>query len=66
MRDERFRGEEEREISFRWALRSRYPDLNLHDASSGHGLDAETEERVQTALSKNTKIAAVYSMEGTR
>jgi len=64
MSDERFRGEEEREISFRRALRTRYPDFNLLDASGGHGLDAETEERVRKVLSPNTKIAAVYSMGG--
>jgi LacI family transcriptional regulator len=62
--DEQFRGEEEREASFRRALRARYPKLVLLDASGGHGLDRQTEERVQQAVSSGTKIAAVYSMGG--
>lgn len=64
MSDERFRGEEEREISFRRALRTRYPQLALIDASGGHGLDAPTEERVCTALAQGIRIDAVYSMGG--
>ncbi|WP_322013844.1 LacI family DNA-binding transcriptional regulator [Paraburkholderia sp. J12] len=64
MSDERFRGEEEREISFRRALRLRFPRLALIDASGGHGLDAATEARVRSALSKHDDIAAVYSMGG--
>jgi LacI family transcriptional regulator len=64
MSDERFRGEEEREISFRRALRTRYPQLALVDASGGHGLDTPTEERVRKVLSPRTRIAAVYSMGG--
>ncbi|NBI45109.1 LacI family DNA-binding transcriptional regulator [Burkholderia sp. ISTR5] len=62
--DERFRGEEEREISFRRALRSRYPKLGLIDASGGHGLDAATGERVRAALGRRREIVAVYSMGG--
>ena len=64
MSDERFRGEEEREISFRRALRTRYPRLALIDASGGHGLDTLTEERVLEALGPRTKVSAVYSMGG--
>lgn len=64
MSDERFRGEEEREISFRRALRTRYPRLTLIDASGGHGLDSLTEERVLKALGSRTKVSAVYSMGG--
>lgn len=64
MSDEHFRGEEEREISFRRALRQRHPQLKLIDASGGHGLDFPTEERVRSALNGNTGIAAVYSMGG--
>ncbi|SAL53319.1 LacI family transcriptional regulator [Caballeronia udeis] len=64
MSDERFRGEEEREISFRRALRTRYPQLTLIDASGGHGLDTPTEKRVLNVLATDTKIAAVYSMGG--
>ncbi len=64
MSDERFRGEEEREISFRRALRTQYPRLALIDASGGHGLDTLTEERVLEALGPRTKVSAVYSMGG--
>jgi LacI family transcriptional regulator len=64
MSDERFRGEEEREISFRRALRMRYPQLTLVDASGGHGLDTQTEARVHQVLATRIEIAAVYSMGG--
>lgn len=62
--NERFRGEEQREASFRATLRERYPHLGLIDASGGQGLDAETEERVRKAAGSGQKIAAVYSMGG--
>ncbi|KVL27357.1 LacI family DNA-binding transcriptional regulator [Burkholderia sp. MSMB1835] len=64
MSDERFRGEEEREISFRRALRSRHPELALVDASGGGGLDSLTWERVHRVLDSHGDIAAVYSMGG--
>ncbi|SDR51625.1 LacI family transcriptional regulator [Paraburkholderia fungorum] len=64
MSDEHFRGEEEREISFRRALRKHHPQLRLVDASGGHGLDMPTEERVRHALNGGSDIAAVYSMGG--
>lgn len=64
MSDERFRGEEEREISFRRALRTRQPQLTLIDASGGHGLDETTEKLVHNVLRTKTDILAVYSMGG--
>jgi len=64
MSNERFRGEEDREVSFREALQRRYPKLNLVDASGGHGLDAQTEEHVRRAVGRRKKIVAVYSMGG--
>lgn len=64
MSDGHFRGEEEREISFRRALRTRYPQLALIDASGGQGLDTPTEARVRKVIGVHTKIAAVYSMGG--
>jgi len=64
MSDEHFRGEEEREISFRRALRTRYPQLTLIDASGGHGLDTLTEERVLNVIATHAEIDAVYSMGG--
>ena len=62
MSDDSFRGEEERKDSFRDELRRRYPKLTLVDASGGHGLDAQTEERVRKAVGRKKAIAAVYSM----
>jgi LacI family transcriptional regulator len=64
MSDERFRGEEEREISFRRALRANSAQLTLIDASGGHGLDAQTEARVRKVLAAHGEIVAVYSMGG--
>ncbi|MDR5823597.1 LacI family DNA-binding transcriptional regulator [Caballeronia sp. LZ043] len=64
MSDEHFRGEEEREISFRRALRTHHPQLRLIDASGGHGLDSLTGDRVHAVLKGQTTIAAVYSMGG--
>ncbi len=64
MSNERFRGEEEREIGFREALRARRPELALVDASGGQGLDAPTEQRVREAVGARRRIAAVYSMGG--
>jgi LacI family transcriptional regulator len=64
MSDDRFRGEEQRELSFRDELRTRHPNLTLIDASGGHGLDLQTEARVRHAVGTARKIAAVYSMGG--
>ena len=64
MSDDSFRGEEERKDSFRDELHRRYPKLTLVDASGGHGLDAQTEERVRKAIGRKKAIAAVYSMGG--
>ncbi|RAR56595.1 LacI family transcriptional regulator [Paraburkholderia unamae] len=64
MSDERFRGEEEREISFRRALRARWPQLVPVDASGGHGLDTQTEARVRKVLAAHGEVVAVYSMGG--
>lgn len=64
MSNERFRGEAEREVSFRSELQRRYPKLTLVDASGGHGLDAQTEERVKRAVRSDRKVVAVYSMGG--
>jgi LacI family transcriptional regulator len=64
MSNERFRGEEERELAFRDALRVRRPGLALIDASGGQGLDAPTEQRVREAVGRRRRIAAVYSMGG--
>src|ERR1700761_1300043 len=56
MSDEQFRGEEEREICFRRALRKNHPQITLIDASGGHGLDMAIEERVRSVLGGNTHV----------
>lgn len=60
----RFRGEEEREIGFRRALRSRYPRLGVVDVSEGLGIDKATGDLVRKAIAANPEIAAVYSIGG--
>jgi LacI family transcriptional regulator len=60
----RFRGEEEREIGFRRALRERYPHLTIVEVSEGNGLDCGTGELVRQSLSRAPDIAGVYSIGG--
>ncbi|WP_296737796.1 LacI family DNA-binding transcriptional regulator [Mesorhizobium sp.] len=60
----RFRGEEEREIGFRQALRERYPALGIVEASEGHGLDRDTGMLALAALRQHDDIAGVYSIGG--
>jgi LacI family transcriptional regulator len=62
--DERFRGEQQRELGFRQVLRQRSPRLRLVDASGGHGLDLPTGQRVRDALAGLDDLVAVYSMGG--
>ena len=60
----RFRGEEEREIGFRRALRTRYPDLGIVEASEGLGIDQPTGALVRKALAANPDIVGAYSIGG--
>jgi LacI family transcriptional regulator len=60
----RFRGEEEREMGFRAALRGAYPRLGIVVVSEGHGIDGVTGELVRAVLRRSPKIAAVYSAGG--
>jgi LacI family transcriptional regulator len=60
----RFRGEEEREIGFRRALRERFPHLEAIEVSEGFGRNRATGLLVQTALEKSLDINAVYSIGG--
>ena len=60
----RFRGEEEREIGFRRALRTRYPNLGIVEASEGLGIDQPTGALVRKALAANPDIAGAYSIGG--
>ncbi len=60
----RFRGEEEREIGFRQALRDQHPHLALHEVSEGLGLHDATVALVRQRLRLNPEIEAVYSIGG--
>jgi LacI family transcriptional regulator len=60
----RFRGEEEREIGFRCALRERYPHLQIVDISEGFGSDRITGQQVRAVLDQHPDVAAVYSIGG--
>ena len=60
----RFRGEEEREIGFRRALRTRYPNLGIVEASEGLGIDQPTGALVRKALAANPDIVGAYSIGG--
>ncbi len=60
----RFRGEEEREIGFRRALRARYPHLSVIEVSEGYGIDRATGAQVRDVLERERGIAAVYSIGG--
>ncbi|CDX42153.1 DNA-binding protein [Mesorhizobium sp. SOD10] len=60
----RFRGEEEREMGFRQALRERYPALGIVEVSEGHGLDRNTGMLARAALQEHADIAGVYSIGG--
>jgi LacI family transcriptional regulator len=60
----RFRGEEEREIGFRRALRERYPGLGIVEVAEGHGIDRPTHALVRAALTGHSEVRAVYSAGG--
>jgi LacI family transcriptional regulator len=59
-----FRGEEEREMGFRSAMRAMHPDRALVEVSDTDGLDEALRGRVGAALAGHPDIAAVYSMGG--
>ena len=59
-----FRGEEEREMGFRSAMRSRYPNRSLIDIDNSDGLDATMHALVLHALDSDPAINAVYSIGG--
>lgn len=60
----RFRGEEEREIGFRQAIRDRYPHLSVHEVSEGMGLHDSTVALVRQRLRLCPEVEAVYSIGG--
>ena len=60
----RFRGEEEREIGFRQALRDRHPGFSVYEVSEGLGLHDATVALVRERLRLCPDIEAVYSIGG--
>jgi len=59
-----FRGEEEREMGFRSAMRSRYPNRHLIEIDNSDGLDETMRGLVLAALETDPDINAVYSIGG--
>ncbi|NUP39110.1 MAG: LacI family DNA-binding transcriptional regulator [Streptomyces sp.] len=59
-----FRGEEEREMGFRSAVRLTQPTRSLVEVTDSDGLDATQRELALAALERDEDIVAVYSMGG--
>jgi LacI family transcriptional regulator len=59
-----FRGEEEREMGFRSAMRTRYPNRSLVEIDNSDGLDKTMRGLVLAALQNDPDIDAVYSIGG--
>ncbi|MPY48599.1 LacI family DNA-binding transcriptional regulator [Streptomyces acidicola] len=59
-----FRGEEEREMGFRSAMRVAHPQRSLVEVTDSDGLDATQRDLVLEALRRDEGIVAVYSAGG--
>jgi len=59
-----FRGEEEREIGFRSAIRERWPRRALVEITDSDGLDTSVYRLALDALDRHADIEAVYSIGG--
>ncbi|MBA2813331.1 LacI family DNA-binding transcriptional regulator [Streptomyces sp. KM273126] len=59
-----FRGEEEREMGFRSAMRVAHPQRSLVEVTDSDGLDATQRDLVLEALRRDEAIVAVYSAGG--
>ena len=59
-----FRGEEEREIGFRSAIRERWPHRRLTEITDSDGLDTSVYRLALDALDQHDDIEAVYSIGG--
>jgi LacI family transcriptional regulator len=59
-----FRGEEEREIGFRSAIRERWPHRALAEITDSDGLDTSVYRLALNALDRHADIEAVYSIGG--
>src|SRR6516225_3029059 len=57
-----FRGEEEREIGFRAAIRERWPHRQLAEITDSDGLDTSVYRLALDALDRHADIEAVYSI----
>jgi LacI family transcriptional regulator len=59
-----FRGEEEREIGFRSAIRERWPHRGVTEITDSDGLDTSVYRLALDALDRHADIEAVYSIGG--
>ncbi|SDJ39107.1 LacI family transcriptional regulator [Frankineae bacterium MT45] len=59
-----FRGEEEREMGFRAAMRASTSNRTIVDITESHGLDEVLRDMVIEALARNRAIKGVYSIGG--
>ncbi|GGN50606.1 DNA-binding protein [Streptomyces albiflavescens] len=59
-----FRGEEERDMGFRGAMRVAHPQRSLVEVTDSDGLDVTQRDLVLEALARDEGIVAVYSMGG--
>lgn len=59
-----FRGEEEREMGFRTAMRQLDPDRRVSYLAGSNGLDANARDIMARALAGDEGLAAVYSIGG--
>lgn len=59
-----FRGEEEREMGFRAAMRSMDPERHVEYLAGSDGLDETARELLASALAGNVSLAAAYSIGG--
>jgi LacI family transcriptional regulator len=59
-----FRGEEEREMGFRSAMRLTHPRRSVVEVTDSDGLDATQRDLVLEALKRDEDIVAVYSIGG--
>ncbi|WP_018151408.1 LacI family DNA-binding transcriptional regulator [Leeia oryzae] len=61
---QRFRGEEEREMGFRYWLREHAPYLQVVEISGGLGIHDKTQALVEEAIRLHPGLSAVYSAGG--
>jgi LacI family transcriptional regulator len=59
-----FRGEEEREIGFRGAIRERWPHRKLAEITDSDGLDTSVYQLTLDTMDRHPDIEAVYSIGG--